>query len=132
MVAGGGYVNDLEHLTVQLFARFGLEELAKPVRQHLDRDDVFSDAYSRAMELLPGSVGFVDDIRDSSELVHALYVALLAELSRDEKLRDEELRTKARGLLMSYFVPEDVGIVTLELMDRSAGTAKEDPDERSG
>jgi hypothetical protein len=84
------------------------------------------------MELLPGSVGFVDDIRDNSEFVHALYVALLAELSRDEKLRDEELRTKARGLLMSYFVPEDVGIVALELMDRSADTAKEDPDERFG
>jgi hypothetical protein len=116
-------VNDIEHLTVQLFARFGLEELAKPVGEQLNRLDVFSDAYGCAMELLPGSVGFVDNTRDSSELGHALYVALLAELSRDEKLRDEELRTEARGLLMSYFAPEYVGIVALELMDRLAGTA---------
>ena len=120
-------MNDLEHLTVQLFARFGLKELAKPVEEQLDRHDVFSDAYSSAMELLPGSVGFVDEIRDNSEYVHALYVALLAELSRDEELNDEELRKKARGLLMNYFVPECVGIVTLELMDQSDGTANEEP-----
>ena len=118
-------MNDLEHLTVQLFARFGLKELANPVGKQLDRSDVFSDAYGCARELLPGSVGFIDDIGDNSEYVHALYVALLAELSRDEELNDKELRSKARGLLMSYFVPEYVGVVTLELMDRSGDTAKE-------
>ena len=117
-------MNDIEHLTVQFFARLGLQELAKPAEEQFDRSEVFQDAYGCAMGLLPDTFGFVDDTRDNSEYVHALYVALLAELSRDENLPGEELRMKARGLLMSYFAPEYTGVVTLELMD---DTAKEKP-----
>ena len=34
-------MNDLEHLAIQLLARFGLKEPAKPLAKQLARSDVF-------------------------------------------------------------------------------------------
>ena len=117
-------MNDLEHLTVQLFARFGLKELGSLLGA-AGPHDVFSDAYSSAMEFLPGSVGFVDDIRDNSVYVHALHVALLLSSPATRNSTTKSCGRRRRGLLMSYFVPECVGIVVLEWGERSGDTAKE-------
>ena len=116
-------MTDLEHLTAQLFVRFGLEELAKPRGKQLDHSEIFFEAYTCVAGLLSsdGSDGSFGPDNDGAaaerEFVHVPFVTIVAELSR-AGLTGEAARTKARSFLIDYFAPGLTWVVVLELMDK--------------
>jgi hypothetical protein len=96
-----GIMRPVESLTVLLYAKAGLAELAKPHGDRLDRTDAFCFAYEDAMALL-GDRGFdPDDDELDDELALALFIALLAELSSEARPVEAALRSIA-----NYFWPE--------------------------
>jgi hypothetical protein len=94
-------MKQVEMLAIQLYAKYGLEELRKPGAEQLDGSDVFSDAYLRAMQLVGGD-GF-DDGFLTGDTVPAIYAALVAELDGENLGR--ATRRKACKLMAEYFAP---------------------------
>jgi hypothetical protein len=115
-------MNDIENLTVMIFARLGLRELSKRPDERTYRysPDLFYVAYDKAIEVMPESDGFND--MDPVAFIHALYVAVIAELLPEWDGPISGARARARSLLLDYFARDQAELIALELCEDAVPT----------
>jgi hypothetical protein len=115
----------LEHAAVQLYARYGLQEVRKPPDERTAPCDLFGPAYIAAAELLGGDEdghGFSDVLDD--EVHRATFAAPIVELAGNAYLEDlpiQQIQAEAARLMTEYFAPELVAARRTETTGKSAG-----------